>query len=126
MIISFLPPTASIYMTLAAQCMLRILFADIQTSIKEVSEFDNPVKESTTQPYLPNAIEQVFKRIVALRFSQSFQIENIIISPFAAGASLGGAYWRIRKGTEDIIYAVGISTKKERYLFSYYLFLIDI
>lgn len=124
LILPMLPASAPIYMTLATQCMARILFSDLQSSIfvkehdekKDENEPASLVRVSHSQLYPPHAIEHLFKRIVTLRYSQSFTIENIIISPFAAGASLGGAYWRIRKGTDDIIYAVGISTKRERFV----------
>ena len=125
LILPILPANVPIYMTLATQCMARILFSDFQSSICINEEADEGTgggrladiaRVSHSQPYSQTAIEHLFKRIVTLRYSQSFTSENILISPFAAGASLGGAYWRIRKGTDDIIYAVGISTKKERFI----------
>lgn len=41
---------------------------------------------------------------------------GIIITALPAGHSLGGAYWKIRKSSEDIIYAVRFNHKKERHL----------
>jgi cleavage and polyadenylation specificity factor subunit 2 len=41
---------------------------------------------------------------------------GISVTPFAAGHSVGGTIWRIRKNTEDILYAVNYNHKRERHL----------
>lgn len=48
--------------------------------------------------------------------TQSGKGKGIIVTPYAAGRTLGGAIWRITKETEDIVYAVDYNHKKERHL----------
>ena len=40
----------------------------------------------------------------------------MIITPFAAGHTIGGTVWRIKKDTDEIVYAVNYNHKKERHL----------
>lgn len=40
---------------------------------------------------------------------------NIEITPYAAGHIIGGTIWKIKKETEEILYAVDYNHKKERY-----------
>jgi len=40
---------------------------------------------------------------------------SIEITPYAAGHMIGGTIWKIKKETEEIVYAVDYNHKKERY-----------
>lgn len=42
--------------------------------------------------------------------------QGITITPSIAGHTLGGTVWRVRKDTEDIVYAVHFNHKKDRHL----------
>jgi cleavage and polyadenylation specificity factor subunit 2 len=42
--------------------------------------------------------------------------KGIVITPYPAGRTLGGAIWKITKEAEDIVYAVDYNHKKERHL----------
>lgn len=66
-------------------------------------------------------IDAAFERITMLRYSQSYTCTSgpamgIQVTPIAAGHSLGGAIWRIRKHTEEIFYAMDFNHKKEAHL----------
>lgn len=43
--------------------------------------------------------------------------EGIVIAPHVAGHLLGGTVWKITKNGEDVIYAVDLNHRKERYIF---------
>ena len=40
--------------------------------------------------------------------------QGIVVTPFAAGHSIGGTMWKIRKDSENIIYTVDYNHRKER------------
>lgn len=66
-------------------------------------------------------IDAAFEKISMLRYSQSYTCTSgpamgIQVTPIAAGHSLGGAIWRIRKHTEEIFYAMDFNHKKEAHL----------
>lgn len=39
-----------------------------------------------------------------------------MITPYASGRMIGGAFWKITKDTNDIIYAVDFNHQQERHL----------
>jgi len=42
--------------------------------------------------------------------------KGIIITAYSAGHTLGGTIWKIKKDTDEILYAVNYNHKKERYI----------
>lgn len=60
------------------------------------------------------------KAMTCLKYSQdkvlSDKGEGITITPYNAGHMVGGTIWKIKKETEDIIYAVDYNHKKDRHL----------
>jgi cleavage and polyadenylation specificity factor subunit 2 len=62
-------------------------------------------------------IDSAFERVTVLRYSQTFTVAGgIQVTPIAAGHTLGGALWRVRKHTEEIFYAVDFNHKREAHL----------
>lgn len=60
-------------------------------------------------------IDAAFDLFHQLKYSQTIQLpQGITISPFAAGHTVGGTIWKIRKETEEIVYAVDTNHKPER------------
>jgi Cft2 family RNA processing exonuclease len=70
--------------------------------------------------YSLDDVDEVFATIRQLKYSQHLRLagkgKGIVITPYAAGHSLGGTLWKISKESEDIIYAVDYNHKKERHL----------
>lgn len=58
--------------------------------------------------------------MIYLKYSQDKYLsdkgDGITITPYAAGHMLGGSVWKIKKETEDIIYAVNYNHKRDRHL----------
>jgi cleavage and polyadenylation specificity factor subunit 2 len=57
---------------------------------------------------------------VPLKYSQETSLsgrgEGIVVTPYTAGHSLGGAIWKIAKDNDEIAYAVEYNHRKERHL----------
>ncbi|KAJ3290511.1 cleavage and polyadenylation specificity factor subunit 2 [Rhizoclosmatium sp. JEL0117] len=65
-------------------------------------------------------INAAFDSIVSLRYSQQTPLTGkgtgITVTAFQAGHSLGGTFWKIKKGTDEILYAVDYNHIMERHL----------
>ncbi|KAJ3006999.1 UNVERIFIED_CONTAM: cleavage and polyadenylation specificity factor subunit 2 [Siphonaria sp. JEL0065] len=64
-------------------------------------------------------IAAAFDAIVTLRYSQTTPIAKngqVLVTPFNAGHSLGGTFWKIKKASDEIIYAVDVNHVMERHL----------
>lgn len=65
-------------------------------------------------------IDYAFDKMVQLRYSQPYSLLGkalgITITAYPAGHTLGGSIWKIKKGTDTIVYAVDYNHKKERHL----------
>jgi cleavage and polyadenylation specificity factor subunit 2 len=65
-------------------------------------------------------IDNAFGSMTLLRYSQptllSGKCAGIRISAHQAGHTIGGTVWKIKKDTEDIVYAIDIHHRKERHL----------
>lgn len=66
-------------------------------------------------------VDAAFERITMLRYSQSYTCTagpamGIQLTPLAAGHTLGGAIWRIRKHSEEIFYMMDFNHKREAHL----------
>lgn len=70
--------------------------------------------------FMHEHIDAAFQEINQLRYSQPIQLsgkcKGISITAYAAGHSIGGTVWKIKKDTETIIYAPEYNHKKERHL----------
>ncbi|KAJ3190867.1 cleavage and polyadenylation specificity factor subunit 2, partial [Dinochytrium kinnereticum] len=65
-------------------------------------------------------VDQAFGKVVPLRYSQplalSGKCKGITVTAYNAGHSLGGTIWKVRKDTDEIVYAVDYNHMKERHL----------
>ena len=88
--------------------------------------YDSCVSLMSTQDFsvfLLDDVDLAFSEqfFVQLKYSQGTTIttangSKIELIPFAAGHMIGGTFWKIRKETEEIIYAVDYNHKKENLL----------
>ena len=87
------------------------LYKDYYKSQREQIDF----KEFTMED-----IEAVFSNMHLLRYSQPYVLGGkcmgIRVSAFGAGRTIGGSFWKIKKDSEDILYAVDLNHRKERHL----------
>ncbi|KAI9327471.1 beta-lactamase-like protein [Zopfochytrium polystomum] len=66
-------------------------------------------------------VDAAFDRVIPLKASQPMQLpgsrcKGISVTAYPAGHSLGGAIWKIKKDTDEIIYAVDYNHAGERHL----------
>ncbi|KAH6564734.1 hypothetical protein BASA82_000876 [Batrachochytrium salamandrivorans] len=65
-------------------------------------------------------VDNAFKKTTVLRYSQPSSLtgkcQGITITAFSAGHTIGGTIWKIKKDTEEIVYAVDYNHRKERHL----------
>ncbi|EGF79032.1 hypothetical protein BATDEDRAFT_12823 [Batrachochytrium dendrobatidis JAM81] len=65
-------------------------------------------------------IDTAFAKTTILRYSQptvlTGKCQGITVSAFSAGHTIGGTIWKIKKDTEEIVYAVDYNHRKERHL----------
>ncbi|KAI8810158.1 beta-lactamase-like protein [Cladochytrium replicatum] len=77
-------------------------------------------REGMSDIFTITDINEAFARIVQLRYSQPFALSGkanrITITAYNAGHSVGGAIWKIKKESDDIVYAVDYNHNKERHL----------
>lgn len=76
-------------------------------------------------------IQHAFDRITPLKYSENIALAGeskrlnrrqwwvgkclgVSVVPLAAGHTIGGTVWRIKKDTDEIVYAVSYNHKKER------------
>ncbi|CEO98016.1 hypothetical protein PBRA_006130 [Plasmodiophora brassicae] len=65
-------------------------------------------------------VDSAFDKFKTVTYAQECHLtgrgDGIVVTPFQAGHSLGGAIWRIVKDTEQIVYAVDLNHSRERHL----------
>lgn len=63
-------------------------------------------------------MDSAFDKFKTVTYAQECHLtgrgDGIVVTPFQAGHSLGGAIWRIVKDTEQIVYAVDLNHSRER------------
>ncbi|KAJ3210177.1 cleavage and polyadenylation specificity factor subunit 2 [Entophlyctis luteolus] len=63
-------------------------------------------------------VNTAFDNITALRYSQPFSLsgkgKGVTITAFRAGHSLGGTIWKLKKGADEIIYAIDYNHQIDR------------
>ncbi|KAK9693101.1 hypothetical protein K7432_014071 [Basidiobolus ranarum] len=103
--------TCPVYATLPSQNMGRMCMLDAVLSKKDATDFDLFTLED---------VDTAFDRVTILRYSQptglSGKAKGILITAYAAGHTIGGTIWKIKKDTDEIVYAVDYNHKKERHL----------
>ena len=98
-----------IYTTLPVYKMGQMLFYDLVQAKKTQGEFG---------VFNLDNVDAAFELVVPMKYSQHLSLsgkgQGITITPYAAGHTIGGAIWKIRKDTEEIVYAMDYNHKKER------------
>jgi len=65
-------------------------------------------------------VDAAFGKFEQLKYSQHLRLggkgKGMMITPYPAGRLLGGAYWEITRGTDQIVYAVDYNHRRERHL----------
>ncbi|OHT01772.1 hypothetical protein TRFO_31289 [Tritrichomonas foetus] len=77
----------------------------------------NKLEEGNFNLFSASDIRRTFDSIETMTYQQECTLgENIIITPYKAGRSIGGAVWRIVKGQNEIIYSNSIYNGNDRHL----------
>ena len=64
-------------------------------------------------------VDAAFAAVVPVRYAQHSTLDGfrgVTVTPYAAGHMLGGAFWKIQKETDDVLYAVDYNHRKEKHL----------
>jgi cleavage and polyadenylation specificity factor subunit 2 len=65
-------------------------------------------------------VDAAFEKLVPLKYSQPYHLagkgKGITITAYAAGHTIGGSIWKIKKENEEIVYAIDYNHNKERHL----------
>ncbi|RGB38277.1 beta-lactamase-like protein [Rhizophagus diaphanus] len=99
-----------VYATLPVLNMGRMCLYDV---------FQSKINESDFDTFDLNTVDTAFDQIITLKYSQPCSLgkyKSITITAYAAGHTIGGTIWKIKKDAEEIVYAVDYNHKKERHL----------
>lgn len=85
---------------------------------------DAQLSRSATEPFdlfSAQDIRKAFDKIVQLRYSQPFALQGkncqgITVTAYNAGHTIGGTVWKIKKDTDEIVYAIDYNHTRERLL----------
>lgn len=65
-------------------------------------------------------VDSAFDKITPLRYSQPTALQGkcagITITAYSAAHTIGGTVWKIKKDTDEILYAVDYNHSRERYV----------
>ena len=110
-LVSKLQVTCPIYATLAVVNTGRLTLQDAWKSKRMWSDFDL---------FSMDDINDAFDRVITLKYSENIALAGKCVGiscvPLAAGHTVGGTVWRLKKDTDEIVYAVSYNHKKERHL----------
>eukprot|EP01117_Protostelium_nocturnum_P020413 TRINITY_DN9167_c0_g1_i2.p1 TRINITY_DN9167_c0_g1~~TRINITY_DN9167_c0_g1_i2.p1 ORF type:complete len:761 (-),score=328.09 TRINITY_DN9167_c0_g1_i2:47-2296(-) len=99
-----------IYATIPIYELGRVLLYDFHESKKNCEDFSTFNLDDVDSVFEPD-------RFVQLKYQQHFNLRGgVQIIPYAAGHMIGGTIWRIKKESEEIIYALHFNETKERHL----------
>ena len=104
--------TAPLYATLPVVKLAEQCLYDTLASRREL-------RMLSRLPFTAADIDAALARITPLSFSSETSLPpprgaGIVITPFPAGRLLGGAFWRLTKETETIVYAVDFNHVKDK------------
>ncbi|PVZ97172.1 hypothetical protein BB558_006881, partial [Smittium angustum] len=106
----FLQMRCTAYATLPVYNMGKLSASSIVSSLKNESGLELTIDD----------VNEAFDHITALRYSQPTNLpgkcKEIVITAFAAGHTLGGSIWKIKKGSDEILYAVNYNHIRESHL----------
>ncbi|KAL1923357.1 uncharacterized protein VTP21DRAFT_8337 [Calcarisporiella thermophila] len=108
---SYLGLNCAVYATLPTANMGRMCMYDM---------FQSKTNEEEFTLFSLEDVDNAFDRIQLLRYSQPVELQGnckgIMITAYAAGHTVGGTIWKLKKDTDEIVYAVDYNHKKERHL----------
>lgn len=66
-------------------------------------------------------VKKAFERVIQLRYSQPFPLQGkscqgITVTAYNAGHTVGGTVWKVKKDTDEVIYAIDYNHSRERLL----------
>lgn len=100
-----------IYATTPVHDMGRLTLLELVASKTREEEFNLFTMQS---------VNSCFNHMTLLRYSQPIKLSGrcsgITITPFNSGRTIGGTVWKIKKLSEEIVYAVDYNHRKERHL----------
>ena len=104
--------TAPIYCTLPVHKMGQMTLYDAQVAM--VSEHGEAF---STDKYSLDDLDAAFDKVKPLKFSQHLTLAGkgagIELTPYSAGHTIGGAFWRIvQNGTDEIVFAIDLNHKR--------------
>ena len=86
----------------------------------ENAEKSSSSGDSSAPLFSLDDVDKAFDQMQQLKYSQTVRLQDkglgIEVTPSCAGHMLGGAFWHVRKETENIIYAVDFNHASERHL----------
>ncbi|KAI8918292.1 beta-lactamase-like protein [Powellomyces hirtus] len=99
------------YATFPIHDMGQICMYDAYQSRADVEDFST---------FTLDHVDAAFDKMVTLRYSQPFSLsgkcKGITITAYAAGHTVGGTIWKVKKDTDEVVYAVDYNHKKDRHL----------
>ncbi|CAG8545924.1 6099_t:CDS:10, partial [Ambispora leptoticha] len=103
--------TCPVYATVPVVHMGRMCMYDCYQSKANEEEFDT---------FALDNVDAAFEKVTQLKYSQPTALtgkcQGITITAYSAGHTIGGTLWKIKKDTEEIVYAVDYNHKKEKHL----------
>lgn len=100
------------YATIPIHDLGRYTMYDLYLTLRDVEDFKLITLDN---------IDAAFDNITQVRYSQPIHLqgtncEGIVITAYNAGHSLGGTIWKIKKDTDEVVYAVDYNHRKDRHL----------
>ena len=100
--------SAPIYATIPVSSLGAFLMYD---------HYCNKIEEGDFKLFNANDIKTTFDSITKLTYHEETILgDNIVITPYKSGRSIGGAVWRIVKGQNEIIYSNSIYNGNDKHL----------
>lgn len=78
--------------------------------------YRNKLDEGDFDLFNAQDIKSTFHSITWMTYQQEMHLGEIIVTPYKAGRSIGGAVWRITKGQNEIIYTNSIYHGNDKHL----------
>lgn len=100
--------TTAIYATYPVQSLGAYLMYD---------HYYNKIEEGDFKLFNATDIRKTFDFITTMTYQQEKELgDNIIITPYKSGRSIGGAVWKITKGQNEVIYTNSIYNGNDKHL----------
>lgn len=105
---------ANVFMTVPTFCLGKIVIKELYSNRFVKDGYDEELRSN----YLAEEeIESIFSTFTQLKYSQPHDVaENLTITAFRSGFSLGNSIWKIKKDEEVILVCFDINHKKENHV----------